>query len=148
VSRAQASSIEDKFVDAVRDALETAPDWSAEPVTILRRTVQGHIEMVKFDDSSYMNRAAYDLTANDLTVVLTNGEFLRVDRIRRILGQAAGCPIQGRVLCAVHSAALQREEARVVKKNVRSTQIATPNSLKPCTAKPCAALSIIVETRA
>ena len=61
VSRAQASSIEDKFVDAVRDALETALDWSAEPVTILRRTVQGHIEMVKFDDSSYMSRAAYDL---------------------------------------------------------------------------------------
>src|SRR5262249_59196233 len=66
----------------------------------------------------------------------------------RILGQAAGCPIQGWVLCAVHSAALQREEARVVKKNVRSTQIATPNSLKPCTAKPCTAPSIIVETRA
>jgi hypothetical protein len=81
VSRAQASSIEDRFVDAVRGALETAPDWSAEPVTILRRTVQGHIEMVKFDDSSYMSRAAYDLTANDLTVVLTNGEFLKVDRI-------------------------------------------------------------------
>jgi hypothetical protein len=36
----------------------------------------------------------------------------------------------------------------VVKKNVRSTQIATPNSLKPCTARPCTALSIIVETRA
>jgi hypothetical protein len=81
VSRAQASSIEDRFVDAVRGALETAPDWSAEPVTILRRTVQGHIEMVKFDDSSYMSRAAYDLTANDLTVALTNGEFLRVARI-------------------------------------------------------------------
>ena len=59
MSRAQASSIEDQFVDAVRGALETAPDWSAEPVTILRRTVQGHIEMVKFDDSSYMSRAAY-----------------------------------------------------------------------------------------
>ena len=81
MSRAQASSIEEQFVDAVRGALETAPDWSAEPVTILRRTVQGHIEMVKFDDSSYMSRAAYDLTANDLTVVLTNGEFLKVDRI-------------------------------------------------------------------
>jgi hypothetical protein len=81
VSRAQASSIEDQFVNAVRGALETAPDWSAEPVTILRRTVQGHIEMVKFDDSSYMSRAAYDLTANDLTVALTNGEFLRVARI-------------------------------------------------------------------
>jgi KTSC domain len=77
----QAASIEDQFVDAVRSALETAPDWSAEPVTILRRTVQGHIEMVKFDDSSYMSRAAYDLTANDLTVALTNGEFLRVARI-------------------------------------------------------------------
>jgi KTSC domain len=81
VSRAQASSIEDQFVDAVRGALETAPDWSAEPVTILRRTVQGHIEMVKFDDSSYMSRAAYDLTANDLIVVRTNGEFLRIARI-------------------------------------------------------------------
>ena len=81
MSRAQASSIEDQFVNAVRGALETAPDWSAEPVTILHRTVQGHIEMVKFDDSSYMSRAAYDLTANDLTVVLTNGEFLKVARI-------------------------------------------------------------------
>ncbi len=37
--------------------------------------------MVKFDDSSYMSRAAYDLTANVLTVVLTNGEFLKVARI-------------------------------------------------------------------
>jgi hypothetical protein len=77
----QAASIEDQFVDAVRSALETGPDWSAEPVTILRRTVQGHIEMVKFDDSSYMSRAAYDLTANDLTVALSNGEFLKVARI-------------------------------------------------------------------
>jgi hypothetical protein len=77
----QAASIEDQFVDAVRSALETAPRWSAEPVKILRRTVQGHIEMVKFDDSSYMSRATYDLTANDLTVALTNSEFLKVARI-------------------------------------------------------------------
>jgi hypothetical protein len=77
----QAASIEDQFVDAVRSALETAPDWSAEPVTILRRTVQGHIEMVKFDASSYMSRAAYDLTATDLAVALTNGEFLKVAHI-------------------------------------------------------------------
>jgi hypothetical protein len=77
----QAASIEDQFVDAVRSALDTAPDWSAEPVTIVRRTVEGHIEIAEFEDSSYLSRAAYDLAGNRLTVVLTNGEFLRVARI-------------------------------------------------------------------
>jgi hypothetical protein len=77
----QAASIEDQFVDAVKRALETAPDWSADPVTILRRTVEGHIEVADFDDSSYLSSATYDLAANRLTVVLTNGECLRVPRI-------------------------------------------------------------------
>ena len=68
-------------MDAVRRALEVAPDWSAEPVTILRRTVDAHIETAEFDDSSYISRAAYDLAANHLTVVLTNGKFLSVANI-------------------------------------------------------------------
>jgi hypothetical protein len=67
-------------VNAVRSALDSEPDWSAEPVTILRRT-DGDLETAEFGESSLMSRAAYDLRANDLRVALRSGELLRVARM-------------------------------------------------------------------
>jgi KTSC domain len=74
----QISSIEDRFVDAVKSALRSETEWSTEPVTLHRRTVDSDVETAEFADSSYISRAAYDLRANDLRLILRNGEILKV----------------------------------------------------------------------
>ena len=78
MNREQTSSIADQFVDAVKSALETAPDWSTDPVILYRRTVESDIETAEFADSAYIARAAYNLRANDLRITLRNGKILRV----------------------------------------------------------------------
>jgi len=78
MNREQISSIEDRFVDAVRSALGSGPDWSTDPVILYRRTVESDIKTAEFADSSYMTRAAYNLRANELRITLKNGEILRV----------------------------------------------------------------------
>jgi KTSC domain len=78
VSRAQAFSIEDQFVDAVRGVFGSEPVWSTGPVILPSRAVQGDVETAEFVDSSYMTRATYNLRANDLRITLRNGEILRV----------------------------------------------------------------------
>jgi hypothetical protein len=106
MNREQISSIEDRFVDAVKSALGSGPDWSTDPVILYRRTVESDIETAGFADSSYMTRAAYNLRANELRITLEkrrNSEG-RTDPCR-LLGQAAGCSVQGEVLSQLHSAA-------------------------------------------
>jgi hypothetical protein len=78
MSRVQTSSIEDQFVDAVKSAVESEPDWSTGPLALLRRSDGGDVETAEFADSSYMSRAAYDLKTSDLRITLRNGKFLRV----------------------------------------------------------------------
>jgi hypothetical protein len=78
MNRQQISSIADQFVDAVKSALESAPDWSTDPVILYRRTVENEIETAEFADSAYITRAAYNLRANDLRITLRNGKILRV----------------------------------------------------------------------
>jgi hypothetical protein len=81
MNREQISSIADRFVDAVKSALELAPDWSTDPVILYRRTLESDIETAEFADSSYISRAAYNLRANDLRITLRNGKILRVEPI-------------------------------------------------------------------
>jgi hypothetical protein len=78
MNREQISSIADRFVDAVKSALETEPDWSTDPIILYRRTIESDIETAEFSDSSYISRAAYNLRANDLRITLRNGKILRV----------------------------------------------------------------------
>jgi KTSC domain len=78
MNRQQISSIADQFVDAVKSALESAPDWSTDPVILYRRTVENEIETAEFADSAYITRAAYNLRANDLRITLRNGKILRI----------------------------------------------------------------------
>ncbi len=73
-----AASIEDRFVNAVRSALDSAPDWSAEPVPGVLRKVADEIETVDFTNSTSVCRAAYDFRRSELTVLMTNGECLRI----------------------------------------------------------------------
>ena len=78
MNREQISSIEDRFVDAVKSALRLESEWSTEPVTVYRRTIKSDIETAEFADSSYITRAVYNLRANDLRITLRNGKILRV----------------------------------------------------------------------
>lgn len=78
MSRAQISSIEDRFVEAVKSALESEPDWSGVSVILPRRTVGGDVETAEFADSSYLTGAAYNFSANALRITLRNGEILRI----------------------------------------------------------------------
>ena len=78
MNREQISSIEDRFVDAVKSALRLESEWSTEPITLYRRTVKRDIETAEFADSSYITRAVYNLRANDLRITLRNGKILRV----------------------------------------------------------------------
>jgi hypothetical protein len=78
MNREQISSIEDRFVDAVKSALRLESEWSMEPVILYRRTVKSDIETAEFADSSYITRAVYNLRANDLRITLRNGNILRV----------------------------------------------------------------------
>ena len=78
MSRAQAFSIEDRFVDAVRGVFGSEPVWSTGPVTLPSRAVQGDVETAEFFDSSYMTRATYNLRANHLIITLRDSEILRV----------------------------------------------------------------------
>ena len=73
-----AASIEDRFVNAVRNALDSAPEWSAEPVRGVLRKVADEIETADFTDSTHLSRAAYDFRRSELTVLMTNGECLRI----------------------------------------------------------------------
>jgi hypothetical protein len=78
MNRERISSIEDRFVDAVKSALRLESEWSTEPVVLYRRTVKSDIETAEFADSSYIIRAVYNLRANDLRITLRNGKILRV----------------------------------------------------------------------
>jgi len=78
MNRKRISSIEDRFVDAVKSALGSGPEWSTDPVLLYRRTVESDIETAEFADSSYIIRASYSLRANDLRITLRNGEILRI----------------------------------------------------------------------
>jgi hypothetical protein len=78
MSQNETSPIVDRFVDAVRSALESQPDWSDGPFTLLRRSVEGDVETAEFADSSNMSRAAYDLKTGDLRITLRSGELLRI----------------------------------------------------------------------
>ncbi|HLK85274.1 MAG TPA: KTSC domain-containing protein [Candidatus Binataceae bacterium] len=73
-----ATSVEDRFVNAVRSALDSAPDWSAEPVPTVFCKVADQIEIVDFTDSTHLSRAAYDFRHSELTVLMTSGECLRI----------------------------------------------------------------------
>jgi hypothetical protein len=73
-----AASIEDRFVNAVRSALDSAPDWSAEPVRGVLRKVVDEIETADFTGSTRVSRAAYDFRRSELIVLMTNGECLRI----------------------------------------------------------------------
>jgi hypothetical protein len=128
----QTASIENHFVDPAKSTLDPAPDWSAELVAILRRTVERHIEIANFDDSSYLSRVSLR-SCRELSYSRTGQRRISEScpGSRRILGPSADRSIQGQVLCSIHPAALQDQEARVAKKSVLSTQIATPNSLEP-----------------
>ena len=78
MSRAQAFSIEDQFVDAVRGVFGSEPVWLTGPAILPRLAVKGDFETAEFVDSSYMTRATSNLRANDLIITLRNGEILRV----------------------------------------------------------------------
>lgn len=78
MSPAQAYSIEDQFVDAVKRLFGTEPVWSTGPTILPRRAVQWDIETAELVDSSYMSRATYNLRANDLRITLRSGEILRI----------------------------------------------------------------------
>jgi hypothetical protein len=78
VSQLQTPLIEDRFVDAVRSALETEPDWSSGQLAVLSRTPEGDHEAAEFADSAFMSRASYDLKARDLRISLRNGQRLRI----------------------------------------------------------------------
>ena len=97
VSRAQAFSIEDQFVDAVRGVFGSEPVWSTGPAILPRRAVKGDLETAEFVDSSYMTRATYNLRANDLIITLRNGEILRVAPISvEYWDRLLGAPSKGR----------------------------------------------------
>jgi hypothetical protein len=78
VNREQISSIEDRFVHAVKGAIGSESGWSTDPFILCRRTVESDVETAEFADSSYMTQAAYNLRTNDLRITLRNGEILRV----------------------------------------------------------------------
>lgn len=78
MSPAQAFSIEDQFVDAVRGVFASEPVWSTGPVILPRRAVQGDVETAEFVDSSYITWATYNFRAKDLRITLRDGEVLRI----------------------------------------------------------------------
>lgn len=78
MNREQISSIENRFVDAVKGALRSKSDWSTDPFILCRRTVESDVETAEFAGSSYVTQAAYNLRTNDLRINLRNGEILRV----------------------------------------------------------------------
>lgn len=78
MNRDRITSIEDRFVDAVKSVLESGLDWSTDPVILFRRTVESDTEAAEFVNSSYMSRAAYNLGTNDLRITLRTGEILRI----------------------------------------------------------------------
>jgi uncharacterized protein (DUF2342 family) len=142
MNREQTSSIADQFVDAVKSALESAPEWSTDPVILYRRTVassapaaeavESDIETAEFADSAYITRAAYNLRANDLRITLRNGKILRVAPIAvDYWDRLLAAPSKGRFFIDYIEPRHNVEWINVgwFRRILRSTQVAITNSV-------------------